>query len=170
MKQNFQFIKNQKFSQMFFPFYFLENYPKIDNAIYFPLYQKKRSEEQKFSHTPFPTFYSGATVIYSMIQMAIYMGFKEIYLIGMDFHFEVPKNISDDKVIIDEGKQNHFHKNYRNENEKWFMPNLQRQEEAFSLALKYANENQIKIFNATRGGKLEVFPRIDFDKIVKNTF
>lgn len=30
---------------------------------------------------------------------------------------------------------------------------------------KYCDEHGIEVYNATRGGKLEVFPRIDFDMI-----
>ena len=33
----------------------------------------------------------------------------------------------------------------------------------FEAALVYAKSRDIKIYNATRGGKLEVFERVDFD-------
>ena len=32
---------------------------------------------------------------------------------------------------------------------------------------KYASKHNIKIYNATRGGKLEVFPRRNFDECIK---
>jgi hypothetical protein len=28
----------------------------------------------------------------------------------------------------------------------------------------------IKVYNATRGGELEVFPKVDFDELVANNF
>ena len=32
----------------------------------------------------------------------------------------------------------------------------------------YNNQHGIKIYNATRGGKLEVFERVDIDEILKS--
>lgn len=34
---------------------------------------------------------------------------------------------------------------------------------AYQEAKRYADNNKVKIFNATRGGELEVFDRIDLD-------
>ena len=39
---------------------------------------------------------------------------------------------------------------------------------AFKIAKKYADKNGIKIYNATRGGMLEVFDRVDLNVVVKN--
>ena len=36
---------------------------------------------------------------------------------------------------------------------------------AYKAARKYADAHGIKIYNATRGGKLEVFERVDFDSL-----
>ena len=38
---------------------------------------------------------------------------------------------------------------------------------AYKSAKKYADAHGIKIYNATRGGKLEVFERVDFDTLFK---
>ena len=35
----------------------------------------------------------------------------------------------------------------------------------YQKAKQYADAHGIKIYNATRGGKLEVFPRVDFDSL-----
>ena len=40
-------------------------------------------------------------------------------------------------------------------------------EKSFKKVLKYSKENNIKVYNATRGGKLEILPRIDFDSLFK---
>ena len=37
---------------------------------------------------------------------------------------------------------------------------------AYMSARNYAKEHGVKILNATRGGKLEVFPRVNFDKLM----
>ncbi|MBQ4379398.1 MAG: hypothetical protein II821_09430 [Treponema sp.] len=36
---------------------------------------------------------------------------------------------------------------------------------AFFAAKRYADEHGVRILNATRGGKIEVFERVDFDSL-----
>ena len=93
------------------------------------------------------------SVTYTMLQLAMYMGFKEIYLLGID-HYD--KNRNPDSQ--------HF---YAKEKSEYQTPTyVEGIEYGYQLAGKKAEERQIKIYNATRGGKLEVFPRVDFDSIV----
>lgn len=99
--------------------------------------------------------YTCATVTYNCFQLATYMGFKEIYLIGVDF------NISSNYKNVN----NHFIKNYYDSNSQTSNFYDEEQIRAYKAAKKYADERGIKIYNATRGGKLEIFPRVDFDKL-----
>ncbi len=99
--------------------------------------------------------HEGYTVAYVALQMAVYMGFNEIYLIGTDCNYSK-----------DENKQ-HFMKsgyyatNYATiGNEMLF---------AYSVAKKELDKLGVKVYNATRGGMLEEFPRVDLDEILKNT-
>ena len=71
------------------------------------------------------------------------------------------------KVYICEGEQNHFHPDYRKPGEQWHQPNLDYQKKAFLSAKRFAEKEGVKIFNATRGGKLEIFPRIDLDTALR---
>ena len=99
--------------------------------------------------------YEGSTVTYACIQLAAYMGFKEIYLLGVDF------NYSDD--LYDEN--NHFSGYQSDGKVRLNAVYPDRMKAAYERAKHYANTHGIKIYNATRGGKLEVFERIDFDKL-----
>lgn len=107
-------------------------------------------ESPKFSSDISKEIYMGYTVTYAMLQIACYMGFKEIYLIGVD-HSNLDK---------------HFIENYIDENIK-FYPYIYGDKAllAYKSAREYCEERNIKVYNATRGGKLEVFDRIDFDKL-----
>ena len=88
-----------------------------------------------------------------------------MYLTGVDFSFDVPeKNVFNGKVVS-EGEINHFHPDYRKEGEVWGLPDLDLQERSFRLARKVFERDGRRIFNATRGGKLVVFPRVDFDSL-----
>lgn len=103
------------------------------------------------------------TVVFSAIQFAVYMGIKEIYLIGIDHHFSVMRN--EGKIITDPGAKDYFSDDYNKDKEDLYIPNIDISTLTFIAAKDYADSHGIKIFNATRGGKLEVFPRMDFDSI-----
>lgn len=126
-------------------------------------------EAPGFSNDAVKGLYWGSTVVYTMMQMACYMGIKVIYLLGVDFNFIIPGSCAEStgkfKVYISEGEQNHFHPNYRNPGEQWHQPNLEYQRVSFLAARKFAKENGVNIYNATRGGNLEIFPRIKLQDI-----
>lgn len=103
----------------------------------------------------------GGTITYFLIQIAFYMGFKEIYLIGMDFTYSFGIG-PDGKYFEKEGISNHFK---GDDSKMLVMPNMQYNLRAYRSARKYAESHGIKIYNATRGGALEVFERVDFDKL-----
>ena len=100
----------------------------------------------------------GYSVTYDFaLQIAAYMGFKEIYLLGMDHN-----NIG---AITD--PRNHFIPDYFNkEDSKTYegvTTNFKAIEIAYQKAELYSQKHGFRIYNATRGGKLEVFERVDFD-------
>lgn len=109
----------------------------------------------------------GSTATYTMMQMAFYTGVREVILLGIDYSFVIPEKCDAPtgkfKVYICEGERNHFHPDYRKPGERWHQPNLAYQEKSFLAARYYAEEKERRIFNATRGGKLEIFPRRDLN-------
>lgn len=108
-------------------------------------------------------FSVGYTVTFCAIQFAIYMGFKEIYLLGMDFNFSTRRG-KNGSIQKDNSIKDHFYeKKYNAITPFYYDNNLY----AYNVAKQYADVHGIKIFNATRGGKLEVFERVDFDSIIK---
>lgn len=102
----------------------------------------------------------GITVTYSMLQIAYFLGFREIYLLGVDFDY-------DDKSGADKKRSDHFCEDYIEEGEVVNFPRLNESFEAYKAAEKFSRKHGFRIYNATRGGKLEVFERISFDSIFK---
>lgn len=95
--------------------------------------------------------YGGSgTVTYACIQLAVYMGFSEIYLLGVDCNY------------IAGSKNNHFIEDMVEDKMNHKEDSMIK---AYEYAKKYAEAHEIKIYNATRGGKLEVFERVDFDRL-----
>ncbi|WP_343246828.1 6-hydroxymethylpterin diphosphokinase MptE-like protein [Diplocloster hominis] len=125
----------------------------------------------KFSTNPFKSVANGGTVTYMMIQLAVYMGIKEIYLIGVDHHYT---QYLDENGEVDTKlhAENHFKgaRPYKQLKGNNITPknNCFVSTRCYVAANEFAKLHGIKIFNATRGGKLEVFDRVNLDDIVGN--
>lgn len=108
--------------------------------------------------------YEGYTVSYMCLQLAVYMGFNEIYLLGIDHNYTITQNPDGSINNNTSVKSNYFcpDSECRIEN----IPHLFNSTLAYQAAKEYAEKNDIKIINLTRGGNLEVFERADFDSII----
>lgn len=169
MRQNFHRIRRLQGFTKLFPDRLKRWVPVIDDAVYFPFRQKAfYPGRPKFGIDALDTLYWGSTIVYTFIQLAWYMGLHEIYLIGVDFSFTVPKKTDPTTraVLISQGEVNHFHPDYRRPGEKWYQPNLHHQKKSFQAAREAVSAMGGQIFNATRGGKLDVFPRVNFDTLI----
>jgi hypothetical protein len=125
--------------------------------------------DQRFSTDCSQCVNGGFSVVYFQLQLAFHLGIREVYLIGVDFNFDVPKPSSETcihgAVIVSEGERNHFHKDYRVPGETWTMPRLDKQLEAFICAKETFERHGGRVYNASRFTKLEVFPRVPFDEV-----
>lgn len=112
---------------------------------------------------------------YTMLNAAIYMGFKEIYLLGMDFSYDF-SGLEEILITDQNGQQrtkwvtvkkdsNHFSKGGWKIGEEVYITDTKYALKGFKLMKRESKNLGVKIFNATRGGKLEVFERIDLDKV-----
>lgn len=135
----------------------------IDKCVFF--YLKKEDfypQLPRFTEDASKKIYEGFTVTYSTIQLAVYMGFSEIYLLGIDFNYSKSINFKGDIVINKDAKD--YFTNDANNNIN--LPNLDYSLLAYKSAKQYCERNNISIYNATRGGKLDIFERINFDDVV----
>lgn len=134
----------------------------IKDASYFHLVPNDERDYHLFSEDIPSRIYNSTTVAYTAIQLAVWMGFKEIYLIGTDHHFHTTRDRYG-KIHIDTNAKDYFADDYNKKRNGEWLPNVDASTMAFESARDYAEARGIKIYNATRGGKLEVFERRDFD-------
>lgn len=141
-------IKNQHILTFMKHFIGLKN----SGIIHTYRYQEHDYDEvlPRFSEDITKCVYRSATILYDMIQIAAYMGFKEIYLLGVDCNY-IPGSVN-----------NYFNKSAEPDTITHRTDNMIL---AYQSAQKYAAAHDIKIYNATRGGMLEVFERVDFDSL-----
>lgn len=104
------------------------------------------------------------TVMYTAAQLAAYMGFKKIYLIGVDHHFRVSKDLNGN-IVVDDSVKDYFSDQYNHDKDKLVIPSTDKSTYTYIAMKKYCDARGIQVFNATRGGKLEVFPRVNFDTL-----
>ncbi len=109
----------------------------------------------KFSNNIVKKIYDGCSVVYACLQIAAYMGFSEIYLLGVDCNYSDPDKLHSKMT------------DYVNYQYHWDQSTGEGMIQSFKVAFEYAERNNIKILNATRGGLLEVFPRVELDEIFK---
>ena len=142
------------------------------NCIYLRSYHE--TEENglpKFSKDLTRKMHTYGTVTYANIQLAVYMGFENIYLLGVDNNYAV--NQQKDGIIEinkDMIGKDYFKPSYYNSIEyaKQVPNNVFAMTQAYLSAKQYCDQRNVNIYNATRGGKLEVFPRVNLDDLFDN--
>lgn len=117
-----------------------------------------------FSRNPAKYIWCGGTVTYVCIQLAWYMGFSEVYLVGIDHNYARPSHVQSEGVVwtSNGSDPNHFHPDYFGTGKRWHDPRVDRMEKAYRKAKKVFAASGRKLINATVGGHLETFPRVDF--------
>lgn len=107
------------------------------------------------------------TVVNAGMQIAAYLGFKEIYLLGVDMTFEDQKvkKINSRNWESAEHDPNHFDPRYFGKGRKYHNPTVAEMLERFEAGKIFFENLGVKVFNAGVNGKLEVFPRKGFNQI-----
>ena len=108
-------------------------------------------KDNQWSYNPMKKATKHGTILMTCIQLASYMGFKEIYLLGCDLGFSGPNC--------------NFDPNY---NPAQFDPNGDiHSHEAHVLAERMTRKMGVSVFNSTIGGSLEVYPRKNYEELFK---
>ena len=106
----------------------------------------------------------GHTVTYVSLQLAYYMGFKRVFLIGVDHSFK-QQGASHEVQVYEGNDENHFHPDYF-KGQKWQLADVYGSEVSYHLANYFFLKDGRQIFDATVGGKLEVFPKVNFEDVL----
>ncbi len=111
--------------------------------------------------------YCGQSVTVLNLQLAFYMGFSEVYLIGMDFSYVIPESAKVTGLSIEstEDDENHFHPDYFGKGKKWHDPQLEQVLKNYEMAKMVYKWDGRKIMNATVGGNLNLFDRVDYNSL-----
>jgi hypothetical protein len=108
------------------------------------------------------------TVTNLALEVAYFMGFSEIILIGVDFSF-LEQGTANTTTVLQGADQNHFTPNYYEPGVVWQLPDYAAQIRGFRAAKKLFDENGRKVVDATVAGKLDIFPKVDFEEYLSKS-
>lgn len=104
----------------------------------------------------------GYTVTYVAMQIAFYMGFRNVFLVGVDHDFKATGKPNEEQLFTGED-HNHFDPSYFS-NQQWHLPDLEASELSYHLAKFFYNRDGRQIYDATVDGELQIFPKISFEQ------
>ncbi len=121
------------------------------------------------------------TVTITALQLAVFMGFNPIYLVGCDTTYTIPPGTRASRAMIDPGTgeyiagyeltsihdndPNHFDPRYFGKNARWHAPNVNGMLFGYEMVRRVCDALGVHVYNATVGGKLEIFPRVKYDSL-----
>ena len=120
---------------------------------------------KNFSTNPAEGLQEGNTVTYVAMQLAYYMGFETVILIGVDHSF-VAKGQPHEEVTSQGEDLNHFHPDYFSKGVKWHLPDLLGSEKFYKIAYAHFWINNRQIIDATVNGNCTIFPKENYKNLL----
>lgn len=109
----------------------------------------------------------GGTVTYVLLQIAYYMGFKKILLVGVDHNYPGADNGTPGSKFVQAGEdEDHFHPEYFKAGMIYNRPELKATEKMYLFAKNVYEADGRKILNLTTNTRLFVYDRVN----VKNYY
>ena len=118
----------------------------------------------RFSRDASRCLWTGGSVSYLCLQLAFYMEYSPVILVGFDHHYERPENtVVRGTVWTSPGDDpNHFDPDYFGHGRRWYPPDMGRIEQAFARARQVYTQHHRRLLNATDGGRLDVLTRVSY--------
>ncbi len=108
--------------------------------------------------------WEGATVTNVALQIAYYMGFEKVILIGVDHNFAT-KGKPNTTIVQQGDDPNHFNAGYFGKGFRWQLPDLETSELGYRLAREAFEADGRQVVDATVGGNLQIFPKAAYDSL-----
>jgi Protein of unknown function DUF115 len=118
----------------------------------------------KFAHDMTRRIWEGATVTNIALQLAYYMGFEQVILIGVDHNF-ASKGEANKTVVSAGDDPDHFSAEYFGKGFRWQLPDLDTSEIAYAIAREAYRKAGREVLDATVDGKLTIFPKVNYNSL-----
>ena len=107
------------------------------------------------------SWFEGWTVTYCAMQLAFYLGFKAVILIGVDHYFK-DSGFPNKLVTAKADDINHFNPGYFSKGIKWQYPDLENSERSYKIAKNVFENHGKTILDATIDGRLKLFFKVKY--------
>jgi hypothetical protein len=115
----------------------------------------------KFATDARGRLWEGATVTYVTLQLAYHMGFEKVILIGVDHNYSA-QGKPNTTVVSQGDDRDHFNASYFGKGFRWQLPDLETSEHGYLMARQAYERAGRQVVDATVGGKLAIFPKVDY--------
>ena len=145
-----ELLKN--YSDKLFCYAGIKNNITID-TIYFDYIQSELKKDICFQDDLTKPLIAYQSVVHFIIQIAYYLGFNKIYLLGIDLDFKENKG--------------HIYNETQGEKERENISiiNAPKMLKGLELCTKWLNKNNVEIFNASPCGIVDCMPKINYKEI-----
>ena len=123
-------------------------------------YYFKTTFHPRFSTNFAKAVYGGHSVTFAALQLAYFMGFTRVILVGKD-HSYAASGVPTAPVISTGRERNHFAPGYYDPGELWRVPDYKGEELAYRMARDVFAAEGRRVMDATVGGRLAVFEKVD---------
>lgn len=120
----------------------------------------------RFCHDISLGVHEGWTVTYAALQIAYYLGFSEVIVIGMDHRFAYTGEPNQTQKV-DGPDLNHFSPAYFGHGQHWDNPDLEHSEESYRIARTEFEKDGRRILDATVDGACNIFTKADYRDIFR---
>lgn len=124
-------------------------------------YELTKGLQESFSYDPPTWINEGYSVTYVSLQLAFYMGFKRVLLVGVDHRYAFTGEPNETQLVFSD--PNHFDPNYF-VGQTWQTPDLVKSEAYYFRALVTYTANDRFIYNLTEGTALDTFVKGDLNE------
>jgi len=118
----------------------------------------------RFCHDISQGLHEGWTVTYAALQIAYFLGFKEVVIIGMDHRYEYT-GAPNEACRLDGPDPNHFSPGYFGGGQTWDNPDLANSEESYRIARAEFEKDGRRIIDATLDGACTIFEKAEYRQV-----
>jgi glycosyltransferase involved in cell wall biosynthesis len=125
---------------------------------------------KRFSRNIVEYVNEGWTVTHAALQIIHYMGFSNVFIIGMDHCFSRHIQGQENQARIMHGEDtDHFHPDYFGHGQTWDLPDLENSEISYRSALAAYQDDDRQIFDCSIDGACTIFPKLDVDALYSSS-
>ena len=114
------------------------------------------------------SFNPASTVTYFALQCLYVLGYKKVIILGLDHNFGTQNSVNFTELMLDD--KYHFRSDYFPKGILWETPDLYGSEYWYRIAKESFELDGRELFDATLGGKCEIFDKIDYGDFMQGKF